>query len=137
MEDQQMSDAPQLTQDGGKSGDMRVALLLMIKVKFSKLKTKNLTQMLKTETFKSTLRETISDNNGRSFMLTIILSQRRENSMSDSDSLLKETSTLCQPCQVEDTLISSTTGTWSSRLQMEERLKSGTSINNLRLSELD
>jgi hypothetical protein len=34
-------------------------------------------------------------------------------------------------------LISSTTETWSSRLQMEEKLKFGTSTNSQRLSELE
>jgi hypothetical protein len=50
---------------------------------------------------------------------------------------LKEISSLSQPWKVEDTLILSTTETWSSRLQTVEIPRNGTSINNPRLSELD
>jgi hypothetical protein len=93
--------------------------------------------MLKTETSKLATEELILDNNGRSFMLMITLSQRRESSTNNSDSSLKETSSLSQQWEVEDISILSTTETWLPRLQMAERLKSGISTNNLRPSELD
>jgi len=51
--------------------------------------------------------------------------------------MLKEISTLFQPCQVEDILISSIIETWSLRLLTVEKPRSGTSISNQRLSELD
>jgi hypothetical protein len=51
--------------------------------------------------------------------------------------MLKETFMLFQLYQVVDTLIFSITETWLSRLQMVETLKSGTSINSQRPSELD
>jgi hypothetical protein len=51
--------------------------------------------------------------------------------------MLKEISTLSQHWEVENTLTLSTIETWSSRHKMEERLKSGISISNLRQSEPD
>jgi hypothetical protein len=134
-----MSDALLLTQDGGKSGDLKVVSLSMIRVKYLRFKTKTLTLMLRTETFRSLIEEMemISDNNGRSSMLINTLNQRRESSTSNSVFMLKETSMLFQLYQVVDTLILSITETWLSRLQMVETLKSGTSINNLRPLEPD
>jgi hypothetical protein len=65
------------------------------------------------------------------------MSQRRVNSTRSSVFMSKEISTLYQLWVITDTLILSTTETWSSRHQMEERLRSGISINNLWLSEQD
>jgi hypothetical protein len=81
--------------------------------------------------------ELTSDNNGRSFMLTSTLSQRKENWMNNSDSTLKETFMLFQPWPQEDMLILSITETWSLRLQTVERHKSGISTKQQRPSELD
>jgi hypothetical protein len=64
-------------------------------------------------------------------------SQLRVNSTRDSDFTLRETSTSFQLSQMVDTLIFQTIETWQSRLRMEEEPKSGTSINNLGLSDPD
>jgi hypothetical protein len=103
-EDQAISDAPLPTQDGGNSSDMRVASLSMRKERLWKFKTKTLKLMLKTETSWSTTEAVISDNNGKSSMLTNTQSQRRESSMNNSVFTSKETSTLSQLYQVEDIL---------------------------------
>jgi hypothetical protein len=106
MEDQLMSDAPLLTQDGGNSGELKVDTLSTIRVKFLKFKTKTLTLMLKTEMFKLPTEERMnSDNNGRSSMLMNTLSQRRESSTNNSVSSLREISMLSQLYQVVDTSI--------------------------------
>jgi hypothetical protein len=87
--------------------------------------------MVKTKTLVSTNRPMEFTNNGISYMLTTGReSQPRDNSTRDSDSTSKEISTLSHLSQIRDTLISSTTETWSFRFQTEEELKSGTSINN-------
>ena len=86
----------------------------------------------RTETSVSTIETIRSISNG--ILFTLIngkVNQPRVNSTKDSVFTLKETSTLFQPFQVADILISSTTETWSLRLEMEEEPKSGTSINNL------
>jgi hypothetical protein len=70
-------------------------------------------------------------------MLMNTKSQRRVSLMSNSDSMLKEISTLCQLFHQEDTLILLTTETWLLRQLTEERLKSGTSTNKQRPLELD
>jgi hypothetical protein len=80
---------------------------------------------------KLNLREQFTSNGILSMLINGRENQRRVNSMRDSDSMLKETSTLSHNFQTTDTLILSTTGTWSSRHQMEEKPNSGTSINNL------
>jgi hypothetical protein len=49
--------------------------------------------------------ELISDNNGKSFTSMNTLSQRKVNWTKESVYMLKETSTLYQHSQVEDTLI--------------------------------
>jgi hypothetical protein len=99
-----MSDAPLLTQDGGKSGELKVDTLSTIRVKFLKFKTKTLILMLKTEMFKLLTEERMnSDNNGRSSMLMNTLSQRRESSTNNSVSSLREISMLSQHYQVVDT----------------------------------
>jgi hypothetical protein len=105
MEDLPISDALLLTQDGGKSSDMKLDTLSTRNQRLLKFKTRKRTLMLRTETSKLPTEELTSDNNGRSFMLTSTLSQRRESSMSISDSSLKETSTLFQPWPQEDMLI--------------------------------
>jgi len=88
--------------------------------------------MLKTETSRSMLNTVESTNSGTSSMLMNGReNQLRVNSMRNSVSLLKEISTLFLNYQKTDTLILSTTETWLLRHQMEERLKSGISINNL------
>jgi len=77
-----------------------------------------------------------STNNGTSSMLmNIKMSQVRENSMRNSDSTSKDHSTLSLHYHHIDTLISLAI-TLLSRHQMEEHLKSGTSINNLWQSDL-
>jgi hypothetical protein len=65
-----------------------------------------------------------------SMLMSMKENQLRDNSTRSSDFTLKETSMLSQHFQTTDTLISSTTETWSSRQETEERHKSGTSINN-------
>jgi len=55
----------------------------------------------------------------------------RENSTKDSDSTLKDHSTLSLSFLNTDTLISSTIETWSSRQAMEETPKSGGSTKSL------
>jgi len=102
-----------------------------------KFKTRTSTPMPKTETSRSAIEAMTSDNNGRLFTLTSILSQRKVNSIHNLDCTLKEISILFHHFQATDILTLSTTETWLSRLQMEERLKSGTSINNPRPSEPD
>jgi len=88
--------------------------------------------MLKTETSRSMLNTVESTNSGTSSMLMNGReNQLRDNSMRSSVSMLKEISTLFLNYQKTDTLILSTTETWLLRHQMEERLKSGISINNL------
>jgi hypothetical protein len=109
----------------------------MRKAKFLKFKTRILTPMPKTETSRSAIEAMIIDNNGKLYMLMSTLSQRKVNSTHNLDCMLKEISILCHHFQAIDILISLTTETWSSRLRMEERLKSGTSINNPRPSEPD
>jgi hypothetical protein len=80
MEDQPMSDAPLLTQDGGNSGNLKVDTLSMKKERFLKFKIKTSTLMLKTETFKLTTEVARnSDNNGTLSMLMSTLSQRKVN----------------------------------------------------------
>jgi len=78
MVDQPISDAQLPTQDGGNSSDMKVDSLSMRKERLWKFKTKELIQMLKTETSWSTTEAMILDNNGKSSMLTSTLSQRKE-----------------------------------------------------------
>jgi hypothetical protein len=136
-EDPPISDAQLPTQDGGNYSDSKEDTLSTKKERLLKSKIRNLTLMLKTETSKLATEELILDNNGKSYMLMITLSQRRESSTNNSDSSLKETSSLSQQWEVEDISILSTTETWLLRLQMAERLKSGISTNNLRPSELD
>jgi hypothetical protein len=71
-------------------------------------------------------------NNLMSYMLMNgRVNQPRDNSIQDSDSMLKDHSTLSQEWVSTDILISSTTKTSSSRQEMEEEVKSGTSIKRL------
>jgi hypothetical protein len=79
MEDLPISDALLLTQDGGKSSDMKLDTLSTRNQRLLKFKTRKRTLMLRTETSKLPTEELTSDNNGRSFMLTSTLSQRKEN----------------------------------------------------------
>jgi hypothetical protein len=74
-----MSDALLPTQDGGKSSDIKEDTLSTKKERLSKYKIRILILMLSKETSKLPIEETILDNNGRSFMLTSTLSQRKEN----------------------------------------------------------
>jgi hypothetical protein len=68
---------------------------------------------------------------GRSFMLmNTLMNQLKDNLIRSLDSMLNEISILFLSWLLTDTLTSSTTGIWSSRHQMEERLKSGTSISH-------
>ena len=127
MEDLPILDAQPPTQDGGNSSELREDSSWTRKERSLRFRTRILTLTLKTETSKLQIEVTTLDNNGRSCTLTSTLSQRRESLTSNSDCLLREISTSSQLCQVEDTSIWSTTETWSSRLQTEERLKSGTS----------
>ena len=57
--------------------------------------------------------------------------------MNNLDSMFKEISMSFLNWEKIDISISSTTETWSSRLQMVERLKSGTLTKSPRLSKLD
>lgn len=127
-EDHQTLDALLLTQDGGSSSDTKVPQLSTRKVRLLKSKVESIK---KTETLVSTLKRMPSTNNLISSMLMNgKVSQLRDNSMIYLDSMLRETSTLYQHFQIEDTLILLTTETWSSRLPTVEELKFGTSINN-------
>jgi hypothetical protein len=137
MEDLPISDALLPTQDGGKSSDIKEDTLLTKNLRSLKSKIRMRILMLRTETSKLPTEETILDNNGRSFMLTSTLNQRKESSTSTSDFSLKETSILPQQWEVEDMSILSTTETWLLRLQMAERPKFGISTNNQRPLELD
>jgi uncharacterized protein YjcR len=129
MEDQPISDAQLPTQDGGKSSEDKEHLWLMREERLLKFKVE---LMLKTETLLSETKTTKSTNNGMSSMLINGReNQLRDNSIRDSDSMLREISTLSQNFQRTDILISSTTETWSSRFQTVEEPKSGTSTNNL------
>jgi hypothetical protein len=58
-------------------------------------------------------------------------SQRRVSSTRTSVFMLRDHSTLSQKWDKTDTLISSTTETWSSRLKTEETPKSGGSTKSL------
>jgi hypothetical protein len=130
MEDQQMLDVQLQIADGGNSSRRkehsseisRMLRYLMSKVELMENKRTSKFIQLMEESTNSGILSTLM--NGR-------VSQSRENSMKSSAFTLKETSTLCLNCQAIDISILSTTGIWSSRFKMEERLKSGTSINNL------
>jgi hypothetical protein len=101
-----MSDVPLPTQDGGKSGKLKVETLSMRRVRCLRFKTKASTLMLRTEIFKLSLEERMrSDNNLKLFMSTNTRSQRKENLTINSVFMSKEISTLSQPYQVEDTSI--------------------------------
>jgi hypothetical protein len=125
-----ISDAQLPTQDGGKSSEDKELIWLMTKERLSKFKVE---LTLKTETLLQVIETTmLSTNNGiSSTLINGRENQLRVNSIRDSVSMLKETSTLSHNFQTIDTLILSTTGTWLSRLRMEEEPKCGTSINNL------
>jgi hypothetical protein len=84
----------------------------------------------KTSTFNQLMAE--STNNGILSTLTNGKENpKKENLTKDLVSLSKEISTLFLNYQITDISISSPTETWSSRLKMEERLRSGTSIKLL------
>jgi hypothetical protein len=117
------------TQDGGNCSRKRVNSLSMRKERSLMCK---VVLMLKTETSLCTTSMVRLIRDGRSSMLmNTLMSQPRVNSTRSSDFTLKEISTLSPNFPQTDILILSTTGTWSSRLEMEESHRSGTSINNL------
>jgi hypothetical protein len=124
------SDVLLLTQDGGNYSDTKDLKSSTREERFLKFKVE---LMLKTETSWLIAKTTkLSTNNGISSMLINGReNQLRDNSIRDSVSTLREISTLSQNFQTTDTLISSTTETWSSRFQTAEEPKSGTSTNNL------
>jgi hypothetical protein len=102
MEDPPILDAPLPTQDGGNSSNTKEVQSLTRKERFLKLLAE---LMVKTKTLESTLREMKFTNNGISYMLTNGKeNQSKENLMKDSDSTLKEISTLFQLSQIRDTL---------------------------------
>jgi hypothetical protein len=118
------------TQDGGNSSETEEMdslstreerLLMSQEVKILKEDTSLLTPSM----------ESLTNNGTLSMKMNTLKSQRRENLTRSSVSMLIEISTLSHSCQTTDTLTSSTTETWSSRQEMEERPKSGTSINSL------
>jgi hypothetical protein len=126
--DHPISDVQLPIQDGGNSSDTKVPQLSTRKVKSLRFKEE---LMQKIETLVSTLKRMPSINNLTSSMLINgRVSQPRDNSMIDLDSMLRETSTSFQHFQIIDTLILSTTEIWLSRFQTVEEPKSGTSINN-------
>jgi hypothetical protein len=87
--------------------------------------------IMKTKTLLSVTKITRFNKDGKlSMLMSIQLNQLKENSIRNSVSMLREISTLYLQWIHTDILILSTTETWSSKLQMEERLKSGTSIRN-------
>jgi hypothetical protein len=88
--------------------------------------------MMKTETSLPTRDTERSTNSSMLFMLTNgRVNQPRDNSTSSSDFTLTEPSSSSQEWEERDTSISSTTETWLSRLEMEERLKCGGSTKRL------
>jgi hypothetical protein len=126
--DQLTSDVLLPTQDGGNSSDIKVLKLSTRKVRLLKFKVNLIT---KTETLLLEIEITKSTNNGiLSMLMNGRENQPKVNSTRDSGFMLKEISTLSQLLKIKDTSISSTTEIWSSRLEMEEELKSGTSTNN-------
>jgi hypothetical protein len=98
-----ISELPQAsTQDGGNSLNTKDQLSLTRKERFLKLWVE---LMVKTKTLELTLREMKFTNNGILYMLTNGKeNQSKENLMKDSDSTLKEISTLFQLSQIRDTL---------------------------------
>jgi hypothetical protein len=103
MEDQATSDAPPLTQDGGNSSSTKEFQLSMRKERFSKSKEILIKRI---ETLVSTHRRMVSTNNGTLCMLTNGRANlKRESSILNLDSLLREISTLFHNCQRTDTLI--------------------------------
>jgi hypothetical protein len=114
--------------DGGNSSKRKVHSLSMREERFWM---SQVDLMMKTETFKSSTNTERSTNNGKlSMLINTQTSQSRESLTQISVCMLRETSMLYQNLRATDISISSTTETWSSRLQMEERLKCGTSINS-------
>ena len=103
-EDHPTSDLHQASlQDGGRCSECKEHTLLTIK---ERSWTFQVPKILKTETSKSGKRTLILVNNGMSSMLmNTQRSQRRENSMNSSVSMLIETSTLCRTCLTIDTSI--------------------------------
>jgi hypothetical protein len=119
---------PASTLDGGNSSDLMVLTLSMRKARYSMFM---VDKMLKTETSSFGTDIRVLTNNGTSSMLmNTQMSQRKENSTKDLDSMLKDHSTLSLLWHHTDTLISSTTETWSSRHQMEETPKPGGSTKS-------
>jgi len=128
MEDQPISDVQLPTQDGGNFSDTKEPQLSMRKERSLKSKVELTT---KTEILESTLKRMPFTNNGiSSILMNGKVSQRKENLTKDSECMLKETSILFQLYQIIDTLISLTTETWLSRLQMVEEPKFGISTNS-------
>ena len=129
MDQAAISDAhQQSTQDGGNSSRSKVLSLSMNAVKSLMFM---VVLMLKTEMFKSTTSMVVSTNNGTSSMLMNIQeNQSRESSMKTSDCMLKDHSTSFLNSQSTDTLILSTIRTLLSRLETEERVKSGGSTKS-------
>jgi hypothetical protein len=129
MVDQATLESPQVsTPDGGNSLDQKVLSLSTKKARSSMFKAM---LMLKTETLLFTTNTERSTNNGTLSMLTNTQrSQRRVNSTRTSVSMLRDLSTLSQKWDKTDTLISSTTETWLSRLKTEETPKFGGSTKD-------
>jgi hypothetical protein len=93
---------------------------------------------MKIKISKSTISMVESINNGRlSMLINIQMSPPKENSTLTLVFMLKEISMSSQNLKKIDTLTLSITEIWLSRLQMVERLRSGTSINNLLQLEQD
>jgi hypothetical protein len=89
-EAQATSDVTQPTQDGGNSSRSKVLQLGMRKERSWKFKEE---LILKIETLESTLNKISSINNGTlSMLMNGKENQLRDNSMKDSDSMLRETS---------------------------------------------
>jgi len=115
-------------QDGGKCLEKREISSSTRREKFWMFQ---VVSMPKTEMSLSTTSMVKSTRDGRlSMLMNTQMNQRKESLMRSLVSMLKEISTSYLNYHLIDILTSSTTEIWSSRLETEERLKSGTSTNS-------
>jgi hypothetical protein len=126
------SELKELTQDGGKCSESEE---LKSKTNMERLWMFKVVPIVRTETLLFGTNMAKSTNNGMLYTLTNGReSQRRANSIKSTVSMLTEHSTLSHKWDPEDISISSEE-TLSSRLEMVEEPKNGTSINNLEPSD--
>jgi len=118
------------TQDGGRCSETE--MMLTLSMKRASISMFKVLLTLKEDTSNVTrINQERSISNGISSTLTNgKVSQPRVSSMRNSASMSKEISMSFQKCQITDILISLTTETWSSRLEMEEEPKFGISTRD-------